>query len=393
MGLHDGIITADDIRGILAERVREGLQLEFKREVNVDKPREWAVDITAFANTAGGVILIGVVDDDGRPIEVIGVDDSNVDALLQRLSNVIRDRVEPTLPGLHMEAIEVEGQTVVAASVPRSWAAPHLVRSGDRWQVARRNSTGKYSVSDVIELRGLFAQAEDVATRIRRWHRDRVLAVQTGTGPAPLTEGPFLLTTLRSLILSTPGMPPPRDVMELEGVREFQQVSPPRSQSWGTRFNLEGIARCDTEGTGYVHVHRDASIEVADTQALASVRQRGILDGRQVAGTLIDAAWSALRLAPPAGQTVPVVLQASLYGVDGATFKGVPSNRAWGLPDPTLKHATIDLPAVTIDRWPDRWDDVATLMRPGLDVLWNAGGHSRCLWFDDHGHWTGPQRT
>jgi hypothetical protein len=393
LALHDGQVTADDVRRVIADGLREGLQLEFKREVDSVDQREWAADVSALANTAGGVVLIGLRDEDGRATEVVGVDGDTVDALLQRLGNILRDRVEPALPWVHMEPVEVDGRTVVAVSVPRSWAAPHLVRSGDRWQVARRNSTGKYAVSDVVELRGMFAQAQDVATRIRRWHRDRALAVQTGTGPAPLADGPFMLVTLRSLVLATPGMPPPRDVIELQDDEAFRALSPVNATAYGTRFNLEGIARCASDGTGYVQVHRDASIEIADTYALARVRDAGVLGGQLVAGTLIDAAWSALQLAPAAGQTVPVVLQASIHGVAGAAFKGVPSNRVWTLPDPSLTHDTIELPAVTLARWPDRWHDVATLLRPGLDVMWNAGGHPRCLWFDDAGQWTGPTRT
>lgn len=393
MGLYDGRPVAEDIRRALGDGVREGLQLEYKREVNTDNSREWAADVTALANTAGGVIIVGVGDDDGRPGEVVGVNGSDVDGLQQWMNSVIRDRVEPTLPGLSIEPVAVDGHTVLAVAIPRSWAAPHLVRDRSRWQLFRRNSVGKYPVSDVIELRGLFAQAEDVATRIRQWHRDRVLAVQAGDAPLPIKVGPFLILTARSLAMSTPGMPSPLDVTELKDDPAFTQASPPHADAWGTRFNLDGIAQYATDGTSYLHVHRDTSIEVVDTNTLASVQTHGAVLGREVAGTLIDAAWTALQLARAVGQTVPVTLQASMNGVAGATFAGVPSGGFRTRPEPTLNRDSIRLPETTVSRWPDQWDDVAQIMRPGLDVLWNAGGHPHCLWFGEDGRWMGPQRT
>lgn len=62
MGIHDGNVTAADIAAVVADGTGEGLQLEFKRQVNPGSGREWAADVTAMANTAGGAILIGVAE-------------------------------------------------------------------------------------------------------------------------------------------------------------------------------------------------------------------------------------------------------------------------------------------------------------------------------------------
>lgn len=61
--------------------------LELKREVTEDLIKE----IIAFANTAGGTILIGI-DDDGT---IIGV--NNTDGEINRITNMVRDAVKPDL--------------------------------------------------------------------------------------------------------------------------------------------------------------------------------------------------------------------------------------------------------------------------------------------------------
>ncbi len=65
----------------------EGKQLEFKRDLSSPKPL--MKTLVAFANTAGGQLIIGV-DDDGT---VLGVDDP-LD-IEERLTSMIADAIHP----------------------------------------------------------------------------------------------------------------------------------------------------------------------------------------------------------------------------------------------------------------------------------------------------------
>ena len=71
-------------------REPEGKELEYKRDLSSPTPA--LKTIVAFANTAGGRLVIGVTD---RSRDVIGVDDPL--ALEQRLMNLIADRISPRL--------------------------------------------------------------------------------------------------------------------------------------------------------------------------------------------------------------------------------------------------------------------------------------------------------
>jgi ATP-dependent DNA helicase RecG len=65
--------------------MREGYNLEYKREYTVDLKKE----VIAFANSSGGVIYVGR-DDDGKPYPL-----SDVDKTLTQITNSLRDGILP----------------------------------------------------------------------------------------------------------------------------------------------------------------------------------------------------------------------------------------------------------------------------------------------------------
>lgn len=120
-------ITADDLRSLVTDGVREDQFVDFKR---VPYPpsdagkRELLKDVTAFANAAGGYILIGV-DENGehRASELVGV----VDA--ERVRRSMLDRcltlIDPRLIELDIGIITVEENRIVVCRVPESPKKPH----------------------------------------------------------------------------------------------------------------------------------------------------------------------------------------------------------------------------------------------------------------------------
>jgi len=98
----------------------EGKTLEFKRDLS--SPDGVMKTLVSFANTAGGVLLIGV--EDGTR-HVRGVGDPL--ALEERLANLISDRVRPSLlPDL--EVLRWRGTHVLAVQVHPSPVRPHHVK-------------------------------------------------------------------------------------------------------------------------------------------------------------------------------------------------------------------------------------------------------------------------
>jgi predicted HTH transcriptional regulator len=108
-----------DLQGILARH--EGKTLEFKRDLS--SPGPIIKTIVAFANTAGGELVIGV-DDETR--DVVGLADPLREE--ERLANLIADRIEPAvLPDL--EIVAWRSANVLVARIADSPLRPYFVKS------------------------------------------------------------------------------------------------------------------------------------------------------------------------------------------------------------------------------------------------------------------------
>src|SRR6266487_1707732 len=108
-----------DLGQILARH--EGKTLEFKRDLS--SPGPIMKTVVAFANTAGGDLVIGV--DDGTH-DVVGVRDPLANE--ERLANLIGDRIEPPiLPDI--EIVPWRTINVLFAHVADSPLRPHRIKS------------------------------------------------------------------------------------------------------------------------------------------------------------------------------------------------------------------------------------------------------------------------
>jgi len=98
----------------------ESKTLEFKRDLSSPKPL--LKTLVAFANTAGGRLVIGIADDHG----IVGV--ANPLDEEERLCSLIADHIEPRLLP-NIELTTVEGKTLLVVEMFVSSARPHWIKS------------------------------------------------------------------------------------------------------------------------------------------------------------------------------------------------------------------------------------------------------------------------
>ena len=131
----------------------EGKTLEFKRDLS--SPRGIVRTVVAFANTAGGVLLIGVEDKTGF---VRGVAD--VLAAEERLANILADTVTPqAMPDI--EVLPWRDMYVLAAEVFPSPRRPHRVRAeGANGVYVRVGSTNRRADPPLVDEMRRFANRQ-----------------------------------------------------------------------------------------------------------------------------------------------------------------------------------------------------------------------------------------
>lgn len=121
----------------------EGKTLEFKRDLSSMEPI--LKTLIAFANTAGGILIVGR-DDDG---EIIGIED--VFEAEEKLANAIADSISPRLmPDIEMTSIE--GKALLIVSVPHWWGPFYLKAKGQIEGVfIRLGSTNRVAGGELLE--------------------------------------------------------------------------------------------------------------------------------------------------------------------------------------------------------------------------------------------------
>ncbi|MBE3064496.1 MAG: putative DNA binding domain-containing protein [Spirochaetes bacterium] len=132
----------------------EGKTLEFKRDIS--SPDGALKTIVAFANTAGGTLLIGVEDKSGHVRGVVQVLD-----LEERLANLISDLVAPRLVP-EIEILPWRRTQVLAVQVyPSSTRPHHIRREGPEAGVyVRVGSTNRRADRELIEELRRFSRGE-----------------------------------------------------------------------------------------------------------------------------------------------------------------------------------------------------------------------------------------
>lgn len=121
----------------------EGKTLEFKRDLS--SPRNILRTVCAFANSAGGVIVIGI--DDAQA--VLGIEHPLDEE--ERLCNIIADGIEPVVVP-HVDMLNARGRSLLRVEVFPSPSRPHrVIGDGHRGVYVRLGSTNRSADADLVE--------------------------------------------------------------------------------------------------------------------------------------------------------------------------------------------------------------------------------------------------
>jgi len=228
-------ITYADIDQFVREQWPEGKTVDYKRDTygNRDEDKkELLKDVSSFANTQGGDILIGVDEDKGLPTSIPGVAVPDIDKEKLRLEEIIRRGLEPRIDfGLH-HVTTPTSTTVIVIRVQESLLLPHRVvfqgKPGEFWA---RSSAGRYSM-DTDELRRAFTLSATIYDQIKAFRRERVAQVTKGETPVPVAPGAKLILHLIPVASFRS-----RQVVDVANMPELTKQFPPMGTS-GVRVHF-----------------------------------------------------------------------------------------------------------------------------------------------------------
>lgn len=108
-------ITFEDVVNFCNEQIRESIHLDYKKNFPADLEKT----ISAFANTMGGLIIIGVEDKDGKPkLPVRGLKYER--GLNERVTNIILSNIYPPVFPEIQVCDPIRNRTFVIIRVPQS---------------------------------------------------------------------------------------------------------------------------------------------------------------------------------------------------------------------------------------------------------------------------------
>jgi Putative DNA-binding domain len=108
-------ITETEINNLILNGVPESPTIDYKRETygNSDSDkREFLADVSSFANTIGGDIVIGIDEASGLPTSVTPFT-GDIDVEVRRLEEIALYGIEPRLSNLRLCAVPVAGGHVI----------------------------------------------------------------------------------------------------------------------------------------------------------------------------------------------------------------------------------------------------------------------------------------
>ena len=370
-------ICEGDLQSLKEDKVPESRYIEYKSQLpgrtDADK-KEFLADISSFANADGGDIIYGIMAKDGIPVEICGLQEENPEEQIQFLENLLRNGVEPHIPGVIPQKIDLSEEKgwALVVRIPKSWCGPHMVilqlRGHERF--FGRDSSGRHAF-DYHEIRDSFSQFGKNLERIQGFYLSRIEKIK-GDYPLPLIEGPKAVFHLIPLSFLDP-----LSAIDLKKVKStMESLGLPQRFGNSVRYNFDGIIAFEPYIKGscsaYQFFRRGAAelvrgFPITDTKSAKSVISIDYLEE-----SMSNFLKKTLELFKGISVMPPFFFWHSLLEVKGFGVVNDDSHPAFQLPDHRIDRNDLLLPEWVIE---DFKDPIDKIVRETLDMVWNSAGY------------------
>lgn len=372
-------LNDSELREIIIGK-EEGRFLDFKSNINLDTPeekREFLADVSSFANSMGGDLLIGVKEENGVATDVLGIELENPDKFKQKIENLIRDCIKPNLPSFQFKVIHLySGNYLVLISLNESFNKPHAVTVSKNLRVYTRNSIGKQPL-DIFEIKDLVLESSSIKDKVAQFHQNRIFAIKN-------SNLPFMFENEASAKFVIHVIPHNSFFKTLEvdfnEIKKWTELLSPLSSDYSEQsLNFDGILSC-TYGRDYSFVRkyfqlfRNGIVESANVD-MSETNQSG---KKGISGNLIRSGVSgivnqSIELYKNIEITSPIYVFITLLDLNDHYMFVDPRKIRW----PQLKRfdrSDLVCPEVVIE---DFEIDLEKKFNWVFDMIWNSAGFDK----------------
>ena len=376
---HTTKFTKSDLDKLIEANVSEGIQIEFKKELTIDAnndKKEFISDITALANTEGGVLFIGIEerkDDNGKNTgvadKITPIKISNVDQLIQKINNFIRSGTNPPLTNVHINPIEIEANKyVLVFTINPTIDLPVMNTVNKTNKFYKRTSVGKYPV-EVYELSEMFNKSQTNRDRIQKFISDRHNKVRySKIIPTLDTVGSFFLhlspiSTRNKIDFSDSSLLGKiRDNTELLTCGHSNQI-----------YNIDGylLSRSNKDNVliDYLQIFRNGTFEFYSSRLLKNPNPpKKDIFGKRIEGAILKTIMSAFDILDALELNTSLLINISMFDTNGILLY---SNSLSG--DERINQDEIHLPSIILNK--QNKYELGNSLKSIFDTLWQASGH------------------
>jgi hypothetical protein len=379
-------ITAADLDSLISTGVSESPVIDYKRDTygkTDDEKREFLADVSSFANTIGGDIIIGMDETGGLPTVFTPIS-GDVDAEVRRLESVALTGLEPRITNLRIRAIPVSGGHVIVVRVPRSYVPPHRVIARNSNRFFARAGTSKYE-PNVEQLRQLFTGGPHMLERMRAFQADRLVKITAGDAQIPLGRtGKVVLH-----VIPVPSFADGRMADIMSKLVKGHYVPYPLDAaglSYNSTVNLDGYLSYTPSVNGmplaYAQFFRNGAIEgVGELRTSDNISSHFIT--RDLTNLIVSRVRHYLNVVESYDLGLPVYVFLSFCNATRIVYRHADPIGMWNDSNP-LSREIVAMPEIYIDNYDV---DVIDVMRPAFTTLWNAVGFLECDRYSEVPKW------
>lgn len=372
---------------LIANGIEENLHLDYK--TRMESNAKIAKEISSFANKDGGVIIYGIREIGHKPKEIIPINEKGV---RERFDQIALNGIDPPLQ-IRIKPIDVEvkgvkGQIFVIY-IPKKYPKLHQTKYYKKYYQRTEFTSSPMSNSE-IEL--AFNLSWETNKRMKRFLNERLSKIKSGDTPA------FILSHAKMSVLMIPfDSFRPQINYNLESFtnnkREIRPIDCHHRPNF--RRNIEGILyNCispEKEPMSYVHLYRNGIIEAVNGSLLKPIIHKKtkehmkLLKINHIEKELINSIKDYLFILNGLGVGFPIYIFISFFGVYGY-FIDSTQQRSFLLDDmmKTIDRTEISLPELIVK---SHDVNVEYLLKPYIDLIWNACGEPGSLNYDENGNY------